>query len=175
MLRFKKYKKAGSFSKERFPGNKQAPAGIFYALQKGLIRLMVIMAVCLAVYQLKAATNPVDFYLQVAGSIEEPAMSFSRDLSRLQETQPQAESAEPLSAVDMLFSVTPYAPVKVLQEDKLLGVIDFQTTIPVKPGTLVLDARGISYPVSVRLDVEDKNYSIELNNEVKKISIKTEK
>lgn len=150
------------FRRSRLPGKRRiySEGRLLSRMERSIIRVMVILAVLLGVFQLKAAKDPLDFYFQVTGYVEAPALKFDSELNSVKENE----------YFEVSFDVVPYAPVKVWQDDELLGVIaQNQNKFKLHPGTVILDAREIVYPVYVEFYTRGKKQHLTLNKNIKSI------
>ncbi len=127
--------------------------------EKVLLRVMVLSAVLLAVFQMKAIIDPVDFYLKIAGDIDTPAFQYDQHSGG-------AQSGDQTKHIALTFETEPEnAPVAVYQNDTQLGLISRNKAINVEAGTVTLDAAQISYPVTVRIILNHNTYTINLNGD----------
>ncbi|WP_041484204.1 hypothetical protein [Desulfitobacterium metallireducens] len=112
--------------------------------ERMLIRFMVLASVLLVVAQigLGLARDPVDFYIAMAQKIEAPPIEVLSQVS-------------PENWVITL-KATPAAPVRVLQNGKLLGTLSRgQLEITPQSGTLQLDGTSVSQIVRVQITNRD--------------------
>ncbi|QHA00867.1 hypothetical protein [Dehalobacter restrictus] len=130
----------------------------FQGFEKTAIRIVAVCTVLLGLYQLKAFTDPVEFYLKFSGEIDAPAFKYSENANS--------------GSISLSFEITPDSVVMVRQNDQDIGTIENGKSITVEPGTVVLDATGIPYPVTVNVILNSKTYSIELNGDVKSFDVK---
>lgn len=132
---------------------------------KALIRVMALGAVLLAVFQFGTITDPVDFYLKIAGDIDYPAFQY--------EYLDGSETAAGVSneTIRLQLKAEPSAPVKILQNDKTLGLIGNGITLEVRQGKVTLDASMLSYPVKVEVILNEKSYYIYLKSDIKSFEI----
>lgn len=137
-------------------------------LEKMLLRVMVLSVVLLSVFQLRTITDPVDFYLKVVGDFDTPAFKYEQYVS-----EDQAGGNNSLISLD--FRTEPESPVVVKQNDKVLGVVGSGITLEVEPGTVLVDASHLSYPVTVQIILNEKNHFLELNSEAKSFDIQLKK
>lgn len=149
--------------------NKRASAGrrisLINRLEKLLLRFMVLGVVLLTVFQLRLVTNPVDFYLKVMGDFDSPAFKYEQ---YIEDNQTQGKDN---GLIGLYFQVTPESSVLVKQNEKVIGIIGKGISIEVEPGTVVLDATNIDYPVIVDIVLNEKSHQIELNQESKSFNI----
>lgn len=136
------------------------------SLEKTLLRAMVFCAVLLAVFQLRSVTDPVDFYLKVAGDFDSPAFKYEQYTDNNQ-TSPAQNSRK----ISLYFQAEPESSVIVKQNGKTLGIIGTGVTIEVEPGTVSLDATNLGVPVTVQIVLNEKIHLVELNNEIKSFEI----
>lgn len=129
-----------------------------------IIRLMVLAALLLAVFQLRVITDPVDFYLRIAGDIESPAFKYENYFD---------PASQDVQTIELTFETYPAdAPVQIWQEETLVGVIDDKLNkFRVKPGQVTLNASEISYPVAVEIVLHRNRYRLELNSNSKTFNV----
>jgi hypothetical protein len=127
-------------------------------IEKTIIRAIIACAVLLTLSQLTSLTNPVDFYLKIAGDIDTPAFKYS-------------QYADDTNKISLYFSTRPESPVLVKQNGETLGVIGKGKEIKVKRGAVDLDASDIAYPVTVDIIYNEKKYSIDLHGDIKSFQI----
>lgn len=131
-----------------------------------LIKGMIICTVFLALFQMQSITNPVDFYLKIAGDIDTPA--FNYDEYANEGTMDTGQNAK---VIKIYFQAEPVSSVLVVQNGKTLGEVGSGISLYVQPGTVDLDATHLAYPVKVRMILNQKNYEVELNGNKKSIYI----
>ncbi|HHV63713.1 MAG TPA: hypothetical protein GXX46_01335 [Peptococcaceae bacterium] len=134
-------------------------------MEKNLLRVMVLCAVLLAVFQLKSFTNPVDFYLKVMGDLDSPAFKYEEYISGGKSEKGQGKT------ISLYLQSEPASPVIVKQNEKNLGTIGRGLTIEAEPGTVYLDASHLAYPVTVEIILNDKSYYLELDRDIKSFEI----
>jgi len=157
-------KRPKSWMKARRPVNGKRFTPLF-GLERKLIRVMVICTVLLSIFQITTVTDPVDFYLKIAGDIDSPAFKYDQYVN----DNPSIGQQE--KTIRLCFSVHPESAVFVLQNEKNIGTIEKDTELDVAPGTVVLDARHIPYPVVVDVVLNEKKHQIELNGDMKSFEI----
>lgn len=129
----------------------QRPAQVKRTLENNFIRFVVLMAVLLAVAQigLGLAGDPVDSYLALARKVEDPPLDIQPTSGLI---TPETNDGKALQTWKIALKAIPAAPVRVLQNGKLLGTLSKgQLEISVQAGTLQLD--GTACPQIVRIQV----------------------
>jgi hypothetical protein len=134
-------------------------------LERNLIRGIVICTVILVVFQIFTFTDPVDFYLKIAGDIDSPAFKYDEYVEQDVLTGEQGKK------VSLNFQVEPDSAVVVKQNDKTIGILSNNTNLDVQPGTVYLDATHIPYPVTVNITLNDKKHRLQLNGDIKSFNI----
>jgi len=126
--------------------------------EKTIIRAIIICLVLLTVFQLKSVTDPVEFYLKIAGDIDSPAFKYDQYVQQS-------------NKISVYFSSEPEAPVLVKQNEQILGTIGEGAEIKVESGTVCLDASNVPYPVVVNIICNGKNYSLRLESDKRSFTI----
>lgn len=150
-------------ARRRYPNRRSF---LINGLEKTLLRAMILCAVLLAVFQLKSVTDPVDFYLKVAGDIDTPAFKYEQYVDDQQIT-----SGRNSRTISLYFQAEPESSVMVKQNEKTLGIIGKGVTLEVQAGTVYLDATHLVYPVSVQIILNEKSHQLELNSDMKSFDI----
>lgn len=149
-----------------YSGRNSSPSGnsLWRKIERRIIRLMVLAALVLAVFQLRVITDPVDFYLKVTGDIETPAFKYENYFD---------PANQDVQTIELKFETYPAdAPVQIWQEQTLLGVIsDKVNKYRVKPGKVTLNAEEIPYPVTVEIVLHKNRYRLELNGDCKTFDV----
>jgi len=127
-------------------------------IERTVIRLVIACTVLLALFQLRLITDPVDFYLKIAGDIDTPAFKYSQYVED--------------KKITLYFSTNPVSPVLVKQNGQTLGVIGQGLEIKVEQGQVELDASEINYPVTVDIIYNEKMQSLNLHGDVKSFTVK---
>lgn len=135
-------------------------------LERTLLRAMVFCAVLLAVFQLRSVTDPVDFYLKVAGDFDTPAFKYEQYAD-----DQQISTSRNSKTISLYFQTEPESSVMVKQNEKTLGIIGKGVTLEVEPGTVYLDATHLVYPVTVQIVLNEKSHHLELNSDMKSFDI----
>ena len=108
-----------------------------------IIRVMVLASVILVLMQFSVLRNPLDFYLAVAAKVEAPPL----ELPALAEAQ---------QSWQLTLKATPAAPIRVLQNGKVLGTLNNgEQQITVTSGQIQLDGRGLSQIIQVQVVNKD--------------------
>ncbi|NLI91733.1 MAG: hypothetical protein GX434_05850 [Peptococcaceae bacterium] len=124
---------------------------------------MVLSVVVLALFQISTVTDPVSFYLKIAGEIDSPAFKYDQYINTADE--------QGKKTITLYFTVNPESSVIVKQNENVVGIIKNETKMNVEPGTVQLDARHIHQPVTVDIIVNDKKHSIQLNGNIKSFDV----
>lgn len=137
-------------------------------LEGRIIRVMVLGVVLLAVFQMKSVMDPVDFYLKFSGDIDAPAFKYQYYID-----EAFKEENKSIESVKLIFVTIPEnSPVKVWQNDKLVGIINKDTeSFQIQPGSVSLDATEISYPVTVEIILNQTRYHLDLNGDSKNFDV----
>ncbi|RNC28047.1 MAG: hypothetical protein AWM53_01977 [Candidatus Dichloromethanomonas elyunquensis] len=131
--------------------------------EKTLIRVMMLSVVALSLFQIISSTNPVSFYLKMAGEIDTPAFYDIQDIN--------TSGDQDKKTVTVSFTVNPESSVLVKENENVLGIIKKELKLHIVPGTVQLDARHIHQPVTVEMVVNEKKYSFSLNGDVKTFNV----
>ncbi|MGI5901030.1 MAG: hypothetical protein ACOX7U_00975 [Desulfitobacteriia bacterium] len=126
-------------------------------IEKKVLRIIVVGFILLSLFQLKSLTDPVDFYLKVAGDFDTPAFKYSDYEER---------------KIDLYFQSQPEGPVLVKQNDRILGVIGPGLEVEVEPGIVFLDATAVDYPLVVDIFYNEKSQRIKLHGEEKSFEVR---
>ena len=112
------------------------------AAEGRFIRGMVLAAVVLVVMQLQVIRDPLQYYLAVASKIEAPPLEVPVPAYAVSET----------GVWPLVFTAVPAAPVRILQNGKLLGTLaQGRLLVKVQAGQVQLDGTGVSKPVRVQI------------------------
>jgi hypothetical protein len=121
---------------------------------------MVLMSVLLVVAQigLGLARDPVDFYIAMAQKVEAPLIEV-QPTSGI--TTPELEGNKVSAQTwSITLKATPAAPIRVLQNGKLLGTLTRGVLeVPAQAGTLQLDGTNSSQIVRVQVTGRDPQLS----------------
>ena len=113
-----------------------------------IIRVMVLASVLLVIMQLSEARDPLQFYMAVASKVEAPPLEL-----------PSSANHEPAKLVktwQMTLRATPAAPIRVLQNGKLIATLARgEQQIMVQSGQIQLDGTGV--PQTIRVQVIKKD------------------
>ena len=137
-------------------------------VESRIVRIIVLGVVLLAIFQIKSVTNPVDFYLRFGGDIDSPAFKYQYYID-----EEFKEGSKSIAPVGLTFITIPEnSPVKVWQQDKLLGVVSKDMkNLEVEPGSVSLDATDISYPVTVEIILNQNRYRLDLDRDIKSFDV----
>lgn len=122
------------------------------SFERQLIRLIALASVLLVLAQigLGLARDPVDLYLAMARKVEAPPLEIGSTLGMISPEVKETKGTLPTWKITL--QATPAAPVRVLQNGKLLGTLARgELGISAQAGTLQLD--GISCPQRIRIQV----------------------
>lgn len=128
----------------------------FQRFERKLIRIMVVLTVLLGLFQFKTFTDPVTFYLKLSGELDTPAFKYD----------------DQTGTIMLTFQVSPEADIVLRQNNEDIGIIKDNKTALVQPGTVFLDATGVSYPVTVDIVLNSQHYPIQLDGDVKSFEVK---
>lgn len=141
-----------SFGRNPFPRSPlRRSVQVKRTLENSFIRFVALMAVLLVVAQigLGLAGDPVDSYLALARRVEAPPLEIQ---STSELIAPEKNERKALQTWKITLKAIPAAPVRVLQNGKLLGTLSKgQLEISAQSGTLQFD--GTSCPQVVRVQV----------------------
>ena len=119
-----------------------------------IIRVMVLASVILVLMQLGSLKDPLEFYMSVAAKVEAPPLELPALAQSNQTWQ-------------LTLKATPAAPIRVLQNGKVLGTLNNgEQTMTVETGQIQLDGRGLSQIIQVQVInkdtqlVEPRNHQI---------------
>lgn len=136
------------------------PIRVKLNFERGLIRFMVLMSVLLVVAQigLGLARDPIDFYIAMAQKVESPLIEV-QPTSGI--TTPELEGNKVSTQTwSITLKATPAAPIRVLQNGKLLGTLTRGVLeVPAQAGTLQLDGTNSSQIVRVQVTGRDPQLS----------------
>lgn len=133
-----------------------------------VIRMIVIGVVLLTVFQMKSIINPVDFYLRFSGDIDAPAFKYHYYSN--ENTIPANNNIQTVKLI--LLTMPENSPVKVWQQDQLLGIISKENQdFEIMPGPVSLDATEISYPVTIEIILNQRRYRLDLDGDIKSFEL----
>jgi len=120
-------------------------------VQKGerrIIRVMILASIILILMQLSAARDPLQFYISVASKVEAPPLELTSQLN--------TEFAESVQTWQMTLKATPAAPIRVLQNGKLIATLaKGEQQIKVQSGQIQLDGVGVAQTIRVQVLQKD--------------------
>ena len=120
-------------------------------LQRGerrIIRVMVLGSVMLVLMQLSVVRDPLQFYMAVAAKVEAPPLELP--------TLANPILVEPVNIWYLTLKATPVAPIRVLQNGKVLATLaNGEQQIAVQSGQIQLDGRGVSQITQVQVLQKD--------------------
>jgi hypothetical protein len=118
--------------------------------ERRIIRVMILASVLLVLIQLSAVRDPLQFYMAVAAKVEAPPL----------ELPPLANPilSEGGSTWQVTLKATPAAPIRVLQNGKLIATLaKGEQQIMVKTGLIQLDGTSVSQTIQVKVIQRDAN------------------
>ncbi len=111
--------------------------------ERKLIRVMVLASVILLLMQLSAIRDPLEFYMAVSAQVEEPPLELPA-LTEVQKTW------------QLRLKATPAAPIRVLQNGKVIGTLaNGEKQLTVESGQVLLDGRGLAQIIQVQVINKD--------------------
>lgn len=117
--------------------------------ERRIIRVMVLASVLLVLMQLSAVKDPLQFYMSVASKVEAPPLEIPSLANQ--------ESAQLVKTWQMTLQAIPPAPIRVLQNGKLITTLaKGEQRIIVQSGQVQLDAQGVNQPVRVQVIKRDE-------------------
>lgn len=127
--------------------------GLWNLVQRGerrLIRVMVLAAVILALVQMTQIKDPLDFYIEVAGKVEDSPL----------EVPAFAHQAQVYQTSGLLtLKATPVAPIRVMQNGQVIGTLaNGEKQLTVEAGEIQLDGRGLNQPIQVQVIHKDAHF-----------------
>jgi len=118
--------------------------------ERRIVRVMVLASVLLVLMQLSAIRDPLQFYMTVASKVEAPPL----DLPVLA----NPAHAESVRTWQVTLKATPAAPVRVLQNGKVIATLaKGEQQIPAQAGQIQLDGTGVAQTVRVQVIQRDTN------------------
>lgn len=132
-----------------------------------IIRVMVLASVILVLMQLGSLKDPLEFYMSVAAKVEAPPLELPALAQSNQTWQ-------------LTLKATPAAPIRVLQNGKVLGTLNNgEQTITVETGQIQLDGRGLSQIIQVQVINKDSqlveprnNYTLVIQGNVQNLTVR---
>jgi hypothetical protein len=113
--------------------------------ERRVIRVMVIASVILVVMQLSVVRDPLQFYISVASRVESPPLDL-----------PSLSVNESATTFQLVLKAVPAAPVRVLQNGKLLATLSKgEQQVTALPGQILLDGTKLSQTVNVQVIIKD--------------------
>ena len=143
---------------------------VWNTVQRGerrIIRVMILASVILVLMQLSAIRDPLEFYMAVAAKVEAPPL----ELPVLAEVQ---------TTWQLTLKATPAAPVRVLQNGKVMTTLtNGEQQITVEAGQIQLDGRGLPQIVQVQVIKKDSrlveprmNQIVVLQGNIKNLTVR---
>ena len=147
---------------------------LWNVVQKGerrIIRVMVLSATVLVIMQLSVVKDPLQFYIMMASKIETPPLDLPSPVETL--TAKQAQTWQ------VTLRATPAAPVRVLQNGKLIAtLVKGIQAITVQTGQIQLDGKDIPCTVQVQVIKKDdqllephQNQALILRGDIQTINV----
>jgi len=132
-----------------------------------IIRVMVLASVILVLMQLGSLKDPLEFYMSVAAKVEAPPLELPALAQSNQTWQ-------------LTLKATPAAPIRVLQNGKVLGTLNNgEQTMTVETGQIQLDGRGLSQIIQVQVINKDtqlveprNNYTLVIQGNVQNLTVR---
>jgi len=119
-----------------------------------IIRIMVLASVILVLMQFSVLRDPLDFYMAMAAKVEAPPL----ELPAL---------AESHQTWQITLKATPAAPIRVLQNGKVLGTLtNGEQQMTVESGQIQLDGRGLSQIIQVQVVNKDTQLAEPQKNQI---------
>lgn len=119
-----------------------------------IIRIMVLASVILVLMQFSVLRDPLDFYMAMAAKVEAPPL----ELPAL---------AESHQTWQITLKATPAAPIRVLQNGKVLGTLtNGEQQMTVESGQIQLDGRGLSQIIQVQVVNKDTQLAEPRKNQI---------
>ena len=116
--------------------------------ERRIIRVMVLASVLLILMQLSAIRDPLQFYMAVASKVEAPPLELP--------SLAKPELAEAVRTWQVTLKATPAAPVRVLQNGKVIATLaKGEQQIIVQSGQIQLDGIGVSQTIRVQVIKKD--------------------
>ncbi|MHB8074903.1 hypothetical protein E4K67_13520 [Desulfosporosinus fructosivorans] len=107
--------------------------------ERRIIRVMVLASVILLLMQLSVLRDPLEFYMAVAAKVEAPPLELP-------------VLAESHKTWQLTLKATPAAPVRVLQNGKVIATLaNGEREITVETGQIQLDGRGLPQVIQVQV------------------------
>jgi hypothetical protein len=132
---------------------------------------MVLSATVLVIMQLSVVKDPLQFYIMMASKIETPPLDLPSPVETL--TAKQAQTWQ------VTLRATPAAPVRVLQNGKLIAtLVKGIQAITVQTGQIQLDGKDIPCTVQVQVIKKDdqllephQNQALILRGDIQTINV----
>ena len=158
------------------------------AVKKNFRLFAIFLAVAFVFFQIRMAGDPVEMYLRVVGDAASPAMNFSGsnvlmvngagdmriDDGQSGQSEQSGQSGQSGQNEQIFLKTEPArAGVRVWQDGVYLGEIPADGgSFFVKPGRILLDARGLDAGISVKITYQRQRYTLEMTEEVRIFDIK---
>ncbi|MDR3587911.1 MAG: hypothetical protein P4L59_21760 [Desulfosporosinus sp.] len=124
---------------------------VWNTVQRGerrIIRVMVLASVLLILMQLSVARDPLQFYMAVASKVEAPPLELP--------SLANSSLVESVKTWQVTLKATPAAPVRVLQNGKLIATLaKGEQQIMIQSGQIQLDGTGLTQTIRVQIIKKD--------------------
>ena len=140
--------------------------------KRNLRRFTILLAFAFVLFQLKLAGSPVQLYMQVMGDAASPPLSFSGNSISAGNSAGDMIIEGIQNGQVFLRTIPVRAGVRVWQDNNCLGDIPASgQAFSVKPGRILLDARGLGQGISVEIYYLGQKYTINMTEEIKAFDI----
>jgi len=124
---------------------------VWNTVQRGerrIIRVMVLASVLLILMQLSVVRDPLQFYMAVASKVEAPPLELP--------SLANSSFVEAVKTWQVTLKATPAAPVRVLQNGKLIAnLAKGEQQIMIQSGQIQLDGTGLTQTIRVQVIKKD--------------------
>jgi len=121
--------------------------------ERAIIRLLILTSVILVLGQFALAGDPVEFYLALSEEVEAPALDFESTV-----TPTSSVPSDSQADWELTLQASPAAAVLVVENGRIIADLSAGVVrVGVEPGTIYLDGRGVSQPVSIQVQIANKN------------------
>ncbi len=127
--------------------------------ERQIIRVMVLASVLLILMQLSVVRDPLQFYMAVASKVEAPPLELP--------TPANPALAESVKTWQVTLKATPAAPVRVLQNGKVIATLaKGEQQIMIQSGQIQLDGTGLHQTIRVQVLRKDARLLEPLQNQL---------
>ncbi|MDA8226245.1 MAG: hypothetical protein M0T74_00800 [Desulfitobacterium hafniense] len=123
---------------------------VLHGFERSLIRVIILASIALVIVQLGfgLAKDPVQYYMAMAREVESHPLVTTPQAELIPQNQKQTWN--------LTLRATPAAPVKVLQNGKLIAMLSKgEQQITVQSGTIEFDATNVAQIVTVKIIKKD--------------------